>query len=139
MHVATSPHLSFRHNPAMSAAIEDPVTLSLDILRRLPPADVKENTEKILRVQPVHADELASSVDQPLALRIDDSKEGAGRAFLCCDYNRDGESFRSWFSNEYYPPLPAGEEEPVVPRGALRDLELRANDAFDTYQKLCVL
>lgn len=125
----------------MSATQDDPVTLSLDILRRLPPAHVKENVEKLMKVMPNEADDLASSVDQPLTLQVDDSKEGAGREFLCCDYNRDGASWRSWYSNQYFPPITAeeGEDAPIVPTGALRELELHANDAFETYRKLCVV
>lgn len=125
----------------MSATQDDPVTLSLDILRRLPPAHVKENVEKLMKVMPNEADDLASSVDQPLTLQVDDSKEGAGREFLCCDYNRDGASWRSWYSNQYFPPITTeeGEDAPIVPTGALRELELHANDAFETYRKLCVV
>ena len=122
----------------MGAAADDPLSLSLDVLRRLPPAEVTGNVEKLMKVLPEHADDLASGVDQPLTVRIDQSKAGAGREFLCCDYNRDGESWRSWISNTWNPPLEdaADEEGPVVPTGKLRELELQANDAFETYRKL---
>lgn len=90
---------------------------------------------------PDHADDLASGVDQPLTVRVDSSEAGAKREFLCCDYNRDGESWRSWISNTWNPPINHAENEapPVVPVGKLRELELQANDAFETYQKLYVL
>ncbi|KAI3620602.1 hypothetical protein CBS9595_002569 [Malassezia furfur] len=121
----------------MSATVEDPLSLSLDLLRRLPPANVTKNVQHLINMLPDHADDLASSVDQPLTLRIDQSKEGAGREFLCCDYNRDGESWRSWISNTWVPPLKDGDEESApVPTGKLRELELHANDAFETYRKL---
>ncbi|WFD18744.1 F-actin-capping protein subunit beta [Malassezia caprae] len=119
----------------MSAEGLDPVALSLDILRRLPPAHVKKNLNTIAKVLPNDADDLMSNVDQPLTLQIDSSTEGAGREYLCCDYNRDGQSWRSWYSNTYNPPLEGG-SEPIVPVGALRELELQANDAFETYLKL---
>ncbi|KAI3628782.1 CAP2 [Malassezia furfur] len=123
----------------MSATTEDPLSLSLDLLHRLPPANVTKNVQRLIHMLPDHADDLASSVDQPLTLRIDQSKEGAGREFLCCDYNRDGESWRSWISNTWVPPLQDGDEELApVPTGKLRELELHANDAFETYQKLYV-
>lgn len=123
----------------MSATVEDPLSLSLDLLRRLPPANVTKNVQHLINMLPDHADDLASSVDQPLTLRIDQSKEGAGREFLCCDYNRDGESWRSWISNTWVPPLKDGDEESApVPTGKLRELELHANDAFETYRKLYV-
>ena len=71
-------------------------------------------------------------MDQPLGVRVDTSREGAGREYLCCDYNRDGESWRSWYSNTYDPPL----DDAVTPTGKLRELEIRANDAFETYRQL---
>lgn len=119
----------------MSAEGRDPVALSLDVLRRLPPAHVKKNLDAIAKVLPNDADDLMSNVDQPLTLQIDSSTEGAGREYVCCDYNRDGQSWRSWYSNTYHPPLEAG-SDPIVPVGALRELELQANDAFETYLKL---
>lgn len=113
----------------------DPVSLSLDLLRRLPPADVADHVERLTEALPDHADDICASVDQPLRTAVDDSKEGAGREFLCCDYNRDGKSWRSWMSNAYYPAL---EDAPdaVYPSAQLRELELRANEAFDTYRQL---
>lgn len=119
----------------MSAEGLDLVALSLDILRRLPPGHVKKNLDTIAKVLPNDADDLMSNVDQPLTLQIDSSTEGAGREYLCCDYNRDGQSWRSWYSNTYNPPLES-ESDPIVPIGALRELELQANDAFETYLKL---
>lgn len=111
----------------------DALSLSLDMMRRLPPQHVTSNVEALMQVLPNDAEDLASSVDQPLTLRVDDSPGGAGREFVCCDYNRDGESWRSWYTNTFHPPL---DGEPIVPVGALRELELQANDAFDTYRKL---
>lgn len=121
----------------MSGAQDDALTLALDLMRRLPPQHVQKNIENVIGALPNDADELASSIDQPLTLHIDDSPAGAGREFVCCDYNRDGESWRSWYSNTFHPPLPSdGASEPVIPMGALRELEVQANDAFDTYRKL---
>merc|ERR1711916_276810 len=47
-------------------------------------------------------DSLLSAVDQPLRVEKD---EASGKDFLLCDYNRDGDSYRSPWSNEYNPPL----------------------------------
>ena len=113
----------------------DPVALSLDLLRRLPPADVAGHVQLLSDALPEDADELASSVDQPLRVGIDDSAQGAGREFLCCDYNRDGDSWRSWISNAYYPAL-SDAHGAVYPSSRLRELEVRANEAFDTYRLL---
>lgn len=125
----------------MSGVAEDPLSLSLDLLRRLPPADVSKNVEELINVLPDHADDLASGVDQPLSVRIDQSSTGAGREFLCCDYNRDGESWRSWISNTWDPPIETqeGGDDHIVPLGKLRELEIQANDAFETYRKLYVV
>ncbi|KAG8815699.1 F-actin-capping protein subunit beta, partial [Serendipita sp. 401] len=76
-----------------------------------------------------YADDLLGSVDQPLKLLTD---HATGRDYLACDYNRDGDSYRSPWSNEYDPPL----EDGTVPSTKLRRLEVAANDAFDTYREM---
>jgi capping protein beta len=68
-------------------------------------------------------------VDQPLKIARD--KE-TGKDYLLCDYNRDGDSYRSPWSNKYDPPLSDG----AVPSDRLRRLEIEANQAFDTYREL---
>jgi capping protein beta len=69
----------------------DSYTAALDLLRRLPPTNVAANLEAISILCPALADDLAVSVDSPLQVKVDgiDAKE-----YLCCDYNRDGESYR---------------------------------------------
>ena len=63
----------------------------LDLTRRLPPMNIEENVSSLVELCPDYADELLGSVDQPLKLRSD---RAAGRDYLICDYNRDGESYR---------------------------------------------
>ena len=46
---------------------------------------------KIKTLMPALADDILSSIDQPLKLR-QDSK--AAKSYLVCDYNRDGDSYR---------------------------------------------
>ncbi len=70
----------------------------------------------------------------------------SGRDYLLCDYNRDGDSYRSPWSNEFDPPLqdpPAGggsgEEQSNaagLPSEKVRRMEIRANEAFDLYREL---
>lgn len=67
----------------------------------------------------------------PLSVRRD---RKSGRDFLCCDYNRDGDSWRSPWSNEFDPPL--GEGEGVAPSERVRRMEVKANEAFDVYREL---
>jgi len=101
----------------------------LDLMRRLPPTRVEENVATLVDICPDYADELLGSVDQPLKLRTD---KATGRDYLICDYNRDGESYRSPWTNEYDPPL----EDGTVPSPKLRKLEIAANEAFDTYREM---
>ncbi|EIN03688.1 F-actin capping protein beta subunit [Punctularia strigosozonata HHB-11173 SS5] len=107
----------------------DLVDSMLDLMRRLPPTNVQENVAKLVRICPDYADDLLGSVDQPLTLKTD---RATGKEYLACDYNRDGESYRSPWSNEYDPPLDDG----TVPSPKLRKLEITANEAFDTYREM---
>ncbi|PPQ76449.1 hypothetical protein CVT26_012961 [Gymnopilus dilepis] len=101
----------------------------LDLMRRLPPTRTEENVQALVNICPDEADELLQSVDQPLQVMIDKT---TGREYLACDYNRDGESYRSPWSNEYDPPLDDG----AVPSSKMRKLEIQANEAFDTYREM---
>lgn len=77
---------------------------------------------------PALTEDLLSSVDQPLT-----SKRCAktGKDYLICDYNRDADSYRSPWSNEYDPPL----EDGTKPSDKLREMEQDFNVAFATYLK----
>ncbi|PPQ91721.1 hypothetical protein CVT25_012862 [Psilocybe cyanescens] len=101
----------------------------LDLMRRLPPTRTEENVGSLVGICPEEADELLQSVDQPLQVMVD---RATGREYLACDYNRDGESYRSPWSNEYDPPLDDG----AVPSSRMRKLEIQANEAFDTYREM---
>lgn len=107
----------------------DLVDSMLDLMRRLPPTQVEENVASLVAMCPDYADDLLGSVDQPLKVMTD---RATGREYLACDYNRDGESYRSPWSNEYDPPL----EDGTVPSLKLRKLEITANEAFDTYREM---
>jgi len=107
----------------------DLVDSMLDLMRRLPPTRLEENVTALVNICPDYADDLLGSVDQPLKLKTD---RATGREYLACDYNRDGESYRSPWSNEYDPPLDDG----TVPTPKLRQLEIKANEAFDTYREM---
>ncbi|KAG6867910.1 hypothetical protein C0993_009608 [Termitomyces sp. T159_Od127] len=107
----------------------DVLDFMLDLMRRLPPTRTEENVSALLRIAPDYADDLLGSVDQPLEIKTD---RATGRDYLACDYNRDGESYRSPWSNEYDPPL----EDGTVPTPKLRKLEIAANEAFDTYREM---
>ena len=76
-------------------------------------------------------EDLLSSIDQPLEVR---SCKKTGRDYLLCDYNRDGDSWRSPWSNEFDPEVPDGEG--TVPSDRVRKMEVRMNDAIDVYRDL---
>ncbi|KAL3492996.1 F-actin-capping protein subunit beta [Aspergillus germanicus] len=102
---------------------------ALDLLRRLNPRDTKQNLLAITSIVPDLTEDLLSSVDQPLEIRRCPKTK---RDYLLCDYNRDGDSYRSPWSNEFDPPLDDG----TVPSERVRKLEVAANDAFDVYREL---
>jgi capping protein beta len=109
------------------ATSPDPITSSLSIMRRMPPNKIEQNMSGLLNLLPDQTDELLQRVDQPL-------EEGtcpeSGRQYLLCDYNRDGDSYRSPWSNKYDPPLDDG----FVPSETLRVMEVEANALYDSYR-----
>ena len=58
--------------------------------------------------------------------------DDAPRQFILSEHNRDGDSYRSPWSNVYYPPIDDG----FHPSERLRSLELRANEVFGAYRAL---
>jgi len=111
----------------------DPFDSALDLLRRLNPKDTAKNLDSICQIAPSLTEELLESVDVPLGVK----RCKTGRDFLTCDYNRDGDSWRSPWNNEFYPPLDDGEG--VVPTERVRKMEIKANEAFDVYRELYVI
>jgi len=74
-------------------------------------------------------EDLLSAIDQPLKVARDKS---VGKDYLLCDYNRDGDSYRSPWSNVYDPPF----DEGIQPSDRLRKLEIEANSAFEQYREM---
>jgi len=91
--------------------------------------NVEDNLAGLLDIVPDLTEDLLSAVDQPLKVQ---KCKVTGKDYLLCDYNRDGDSYRSPWSNKYFPPLDDG----AVPSKKLRDLEVQANDAFETYSQM---
>lgn len=100
---------------------------ALDLMRRLPPDNVQENLSALVDLAPELTEELLCRVDQPLQVTFDNI---AQKDFLLCDYNRDGDSYRSPWSNTYFPAL----EDGALPSPALRQLEAEANEVFNMYR-----
>lgn len=115
--------------PHLHGDLESDRLILSDLLRRLNPRDTKKNLQSITTIVPDLTEDLLSSVDQPLEIR---RCPQTNRDYLLCDYNRDGDSYRSPWSNEFDPPL----EDGTVPSERVRKLEIAANDAFDVYRDL---
>ncbi|KAF9998950.1 hypothetical protein BGZ65_005619, partial [Modicella reniformis] len=104
------------------------LNLALDLMRRLPPQNAEENLGSLIALLPDLTEDLLNTVDQPLRVMTC----AKGKEYLLCEYNRDGNSYRSPWTNEFTPPL----LEATYPSVKLRKLELAANEAFDTYREL---
>jgi len=102
---------------------------ALDLMRRLPPQQIEKNLSDLIDLVPDLCEDLLSSIDQPLKVATD---KKVGKDYLLCDYNRDGDSYRSPWTNTYDPPL----EDGAMPSERLRKLEVEANSAFDQYREL---
>jgi len=100
-----------------------------DLLRRLSPLSVSRNLDAITSLVPDLTEDLLSSVDQPLTSARD---KKTGRDYLLCDYNRDGDSHRSPWSNEFDPPL----DDATYPSDRVRKMEVEANEAFEVYRQM---
>jgi len=98
-------------------------------MRRMPPNQIEDNLAGLIDLVPDLTEQLLSAVDQPLKIAHDTISK---RDYLLCDYNRDGDSYRSPWSNKYDPPLDDG----ATPSAELRKLEIQANEAFDVYRDL---
>lgn len=107
----------------------DKLDCALDLMRRLPPADVEDNLAGLIDLAPDLVEDLLSAVDQPLKIAHD---KQANRDYLLCDYNRDADSYRSPWTSRYDPPLADGAQ----PSAELRKLEVQANEVFDIYRDL---
>lgn len=108
---------------------EEQLNSALNLMRRMPPSSVENSLAGLIELCPELTDELLTNVDQPLKVAKDES---TGQNYIMCDYNRDGDSYRSPWSNKYFPPM----EDGFVPSDELRKLEVTANKLFDTYRKL---
>eukprot|EP00466_Bigelowiella_natans_P000834 jgi/Bigna1/48623/estExt_Genewise1.C_290096 len=106
------------------------LTAALNVMRRMAPSTIENSLAGLCELTPNLTDDLLNNVDQPLKVEMD---EAAQKKFITCDYNRDGDSFRSPWSNKYFP---EADSEALYPSKYLRQLEVDANAIFDVYRKL---
>jgi capping protein beta len=108
---------------------DEQLNSALNLMRRMPPSSVENSLAGLIELVPELTDDLLNHVDQPLKLASDGD---AGKKYILCDYNRDGDSYRSPWSNKYNPPMADG----FMPTKQLRELEVSANHVFEHYRKL---
>lgn len=111
------------------ATYDEQLDSALDLMRRLPPQKIEKNLEDLINIAPHLCEDLLTAVDQPLQIARD---KDVGKDYLKCDYSRDGNSYRSPWTNQYDPPLSDG----TLPSDRLRKLEVEANSAFDLYRDM---
>ncbi|EPS60066.1 hypothetical protein M569_14738 [Genlisea aurea] len=99
---------------------------AMGLMRRIPPKHTETALSALLSLLPHHSSDLLSQVDQPLQVLCD---ADSGKEFILCEYNRDADSYRSPWSNQYHPPL----DDALYPSPELRKLEVEANDIFSIY------
>jgi len=101
-------------------------------MRRLPPNQVAQSLAGIGKLidDEGFKQQLFDQVDQPLEEETDTN---TGKKFLKHEYNRDGDSYRSPWSNTYFPESP---EATFFPSQELLQLEQKANEVFAIYVKL---
>ena len=68
---------------------------------------------------PELCEDLLDSVDQPLQIARDKT---VGKDYLCNDYNRYGDSYRSHWSNQYEPAFEDGMEDGAKPSERMRKI-----------------
>jgi len=115
--------------PQTKKTFDSPSAAAHDLLRHVPPSKIADRLEQVVQMAPDLADDLYSSVDVPLQIQDDPSNS---KPYIKCDYNRDYDSYRSPYSNKYYPEIPDGT---MIPND-LRVLEELGNKAFQAYKSL---
>lgn len=100
-----------------------------DLLRHVQPKDIETKLKCVCKLNSSLIEDLLSTIDVPLKIGVDPTN---GMKFILCDFNRDCDSYRSPFSNQYYPELRDG----LLPSTKLRNMEVLSRNAFESYKKL---
>lgn len=116
-------------------SVDEKYDAACELLYRLDPTKVKTHLQNLIALEPEIAEGLLSSIDIPLTIKKD--TDANNKEFLCCDYNRDIDSHRSPWSNQYFPELSAEDlKESPFPSAPLRELEVACNNSFELYRDL---
>ena len=95
-------HFQMTSSATTNVSIDSQLDCALDLMRRLPPQQVEKNLSDLIDLVPDLTEDLLAAVDQPLKVVRDRT---VGKDYLLCDYNRDGDSYRSPWTNTYSPPF----------------------------------
>lgn len=115
---------------AASVSQQEKLTSARNLMRRMPPGSVENSLAGAIELIPELTDSLLSLVDQPLKIYKDPV---SGKEYVVCDYNRDGDGYRSPWSNKYF--SEGKETDGFLPSQRLRSMEVEANKVFDVYRK----
>ena len=129
-----------RHGDKEKIYEEKAKETSMDLMTRLPSTNVIQNLDSItsLIVGEEFQDlreNIELKTDKPLEIAFD---EIDGKQFLKCDYNhcynnQDGNSYRSPWTNKYFPNVqvdPSSDDQPMYPSQELLEMERKANEVF---------
>jgi capping protein beta len=100
----------------------------IGLVRKLPIIKMEDNITAISNLI-YEDDDLLNEFLQKVDSRIEISPEDG--EFLMCEHNRDGDSYRSPLSNQYFPQV----EDGRLPTPELRELEIKLNKMFGLYAK----
>uniref|UniRef100_A0A803JX98 F-actin-capping protein subunit beta n=1 Tax=Xenopus tropicalis TaxID=8364 RepID=A0A803JX98_XENTR len=118
----------------MSIITEQQLDCALDLMRRLPPQQIEKNLSDLIDLVPSLCEDLLSSVDQPLKIARD---KVVGKDYLLCDYNRDGDSYRS-LNVLSVPPLPPPPRTPLLISYMVSPTSSRPRFLFSLFQSFCI-
>jgi capping protein beta len=107
---------------------------ALALLKRLPPQDLEKNLASLRDIAPHLETSLDPYIAKPSKLKYDAK---TSLYFIASEYNCDGQSHRSPWSNTYIPEPKggSGEEEKLFrPPERLRRFEESFNEVFDAYK-----
>lgn len=107
----------------------DKLNACIQINKRLNPAKQVQNLNALCYIGDEIQQELLHRLD--FSLKVVDDQESK-KQFIGCEFNRDGDSYRSPHSNVYTPVLQVSE---LFPSKYLRELEIKANCLFDEYRR----
>lgn len=103
---------------------------SIKIIRSLPINKLEQSLNAITNLI-YDEDEVLNAFLQKIDNPLNICKDDILGDYIKCEYNRDGDSYRSPHSNSYFPP----QEDAKYPPTELRDLEIKLNKIFSIYTR----